>query len=366
MPIRATGPQGAATRPAWKVSPIPDGLTEGPVDAATFAVLRHCEALPGDVDAVLAPSLGIGAHAGRRPIGPERLHATTGLSVDRTRWLLQEAALLGRYLGPPESLTAAIGLIEDLGVIGLPALVASWLEHGLTGAALHPWTVAKIAGLFGLSAPFTIVRGERGQWRTPLVVADRLGATVSDAAITVRRKLRANRLLTVAEAAKLTEGLTASETRRLCEACWWLIPDGGSVVDWRPYGIDNGVGRTILAAGRPVAAGVVHAGLRRWARDSSDRHYDWTVRQLNRYLAASPLYQSHEAGTFGVLGDWAALTEGDQHLLAALDAVGEPAGRPHLVAALVSAGHGDGAAKHLIAVSPAVAPAGRGIYRRPQ
>jgi hypothetical protein len=54
--------------------------------------------------------------------------------------LLQEAAVLARKFGPPESFTAALGLIERMGVIGLRGFGENWAEQGLTYTALPPLT----------------------------------------------------------------------------------------------------------------------------------------------------------------------------------------------------------------------------------
>lgn len=365
MRIWATGPMGAATRQPWKLQPVPPGLDEGPVDSAALAMLRVCEARPGDVDQVLAPLLGLGEHAGLAPVGRKHLQASAGFSAERSRWLLKEAAGFGRRVGPPVSLTDALVLVASTGVTSAPVLTTAWHDRGLTEAGLHPLAVQKLASLvYGLDAGFRVLNGEGGRWRTELVVARRIDDRTLSAAAAIRPALRAARMLTVTAAAKLAPVLTAAELGRLCETRWALSPDRKLVVDWQPKHLDWGVGRILAAAG-PVRSDVIHDALVRWGKDGDRRNYrGWTPRTLDRYLTLSPLYAVGPGRTHALASDWCGLTGGDRDILDALYAVGSPAPRPALVEALAGMGYSDNAAKHLVAISPVVTPVERGLYVR--
>lgn len=362
MPIRATGPQGAATRRPWKTAPIPPGLDRGPIELAVRTMLRACEAQAGDVDRILLPALGLASSA---PASPLRLKSTAPLSVHRTRWLLSEAASFGRRVGPPPALTTALVMTAQLGVVSAPVLSRVWRDAGLTDAVLDPQTVEKIARqVYGLDPGFRVLSGEAGLSRTPLVLARRLDGPTLAAATTIRPVLRSARMVPITKAARLAPGLDAEEVGRLCEACWTLSPDRQAVLDWQPKGLDHGIGRILTSAEQSLPARVVHEQLPRWARGGADRAYTWTARHLAQYLAWSPLYDSSPGRAFSVAGDWAALSDSDRHVLHTLDVAGTPAARPRLIEILVDMGYTNGSAKQLIAVSPVAAKVGRGLYAK--
>jgi hypothetical protein len=355
----ASGPQGTATRPAWKDDDLP--ALEGDVQAAALQLLWLCEPREGDVELIFEPLLGIGAYAGQVPATLTDL-VTAGVdSRDRVRWVLSQMQLAASKAGSPRSLRQAVARVSVLTVIGPAQLSELWDREGLTGGQLHPAAVGKVAELFGLTAGWRVITdSKRQRWPADLVVlSDRL-QVVHEAARLLQKTLHARRLVVLNDARDLAQGLDAGVVLRLAEGCGWLAADGEHLVDCEPRGLDHGMGRAFASVeNRALPLEVLQAALVRWRYDSKARAYDWDTVQLGLYLHLSPLYEPARHGWVPV-GGWPRMSTLDQTVVAAMR--GDEVTLPELVTRLTAAGMTAGAAEHAAAISPVLRRAGRGRY----
>jgi Fe2+ transport system protein FeoA len=355
----ASGPQGTATRPAWKDEDLP--ALDGDVQAAALQLLWLCEPREGDVELIFEPLLGIGAYAGQVPATLTDL-VTAGVdSRDRVRWVVSQMQLAARKAGPPQALRQAMARVSVLTVIGPAQLSELWDGEGLTGGALHPAAVGKVAELFGMTPGWKVVTdSKRQRWPADLVVlSDRL-EVVHEGARLIQEALHARRLLALDGADRLAPGLDTGAVLRLAEGCGWLAADGEHLVDPEPRGLDHGMGRAFASvANRALSLEVLQGALVRWRYDSKARTYDWDTVQLGIYLHLSPLYEPARDKWVPV-GDWPRMSTLDQAVVAAMR--GDEVTLPELVTRLTAMGMTAGAAEHVAAISPVLRRTGRGRY----
>jgi len=251
---------------------------------------------------------------------------------------------------PPPALTGALHLLQGGAPTRTAGQAATALAGaGLTGSAIHPITVLRAAGLYGLE-PGLILRPSGSGSGGTVVVGQPYLARYDTAPAIVRRAARRRGLVRIDTlAAGLPDaGLRASlhgQPNLVVFGDWcWLSPDVSQVA--------RVLGRLLTVAG-PLPVGEVLTVLHRATRHDEARTAGLPDAVLTAYLRSQAAYWL-DADRVGLLRPAPALlNRTDRALVAAFRAAGTdrlPTGE--LVRALNARGQSTGTAQAMLSISP--------------
>ncbi len=327
----------------------------GPVDVALSLLVHRSFPLRNRVIRLGLDWLGLGGPA---PPTLGVLAARHGVSRQRLQTVLGELRTAASVCPMPPALRAALTCLGD-GPAGLSAGEAAALMVGLGVAAgpVHPLTLVRAAGLFGLTPGFALRASDKGT----LVVPNRHAAAFDRAVAFATGATRRRGLVPVASVRDRPSNVVADWAVLAVQGIvvqdgWcWRVPDRSPLV--------RVLARLLTPAG-PLPFEEVRAGLTRATRFRPARTAEVPAAVLLAYLVSQPDYDISGDLVALVVPRPGALTNTDRTILDAFSsrrAAELPTG--DLVATLVGSGRSRKAAEALIGVSPLLDRTAPGVQR---
>jgi len=381
-------------RSSWPQVPAP-----GPLETAVGLVLAQAHPLRPEVWAVLtAHLLGVD---GAPPLSLAEAAASVGRPAWWVRELLPRVRMVARHAGPPASLVAAVGVLEDGPVRTAVEASAALVAAGACAGPVHPGGVLRAAQVLGAACRAQLLAADHDDRqggdgggaaartgpagpavprRPALVVVAPAGRAalvraVMGAVVAAERRGDVVDLDTAAAAA----GVPVAAARLVVDRHeGWQVHDAGDGRWWvwrrplvRKRGLVTSTAVRLLAA-RAYDPGALHAAV----VDAVERLPPATRRDvfvppakvLAAWLAAQDLREPNgdpaDAGEAGgrLRCPPALALRSDVVLLEAVATAGGSAGASELAAALRAAGYSASTSTQLARTCPVLVRVGRGRY----
>jgi len=154
-PDRGPAPSPGSARSSWPQAPAP-----GPLETAVGLVLAQAHPARPNVWAVLASHLlGVG---GAPPLSVAEAAASVGRPAWWVRELLPRVRMVARHAGPPASLVAAVGVLEDGPVRTAAEASTALVAAGACTGPVHPDGVLRAAQVLGAACRVQLLAAEPG------------------------------------------------------------------------------------------------------------------------------------------------------------------------------------------------------------